>query len=61
MESKTNINPKTQTQRYKGQIHVARDVGWEGVGQMDEGDQKVQTSSHKINKSRGHEDVIKIY
>ena len=31
---------------------VARGRGWE-VGKVDEGGQKVQTSSYKINKSRG--------
>ena len=38
-----------QTYRKRDQICVTRGMGW-GEGELDEGSQKLQTSSYKMNK-----------
>lgn len=51
---------KKGKQKHKTQVHresrlvIARDGGWGGGQEMGEGSQKVQASSHKINKSWGY-------
>lgn len=52
MKSKKQKQPKTPSKLIKKEIELVvftRDGGW-GLGELEEGGQKAQTSSYKINK-----------
>ena len=51
MESKRKTNRKSKLIDTENRLVAARDGV--GVGKMGEGNQKVQTSSYKLNKSEG--------